>query len=337
MRCFRGIDTLTAILLLAELHDVQRFPKARALMAYLGLVPGEHSSGDRHRRGPITKTGNTLARPLVVGAPWHYRHRPRVGPTLAQRRSGQPGRVIALERPPQFEGREFLTEEEVAALENGAVARNVQLAERPAESTTAGGSVDWREDGTPGFYNTFWLDGGTAWDPSRRTSLVVDPPDGRIPYTATARDNERPHGSGPWNSFGCGSFSSAAQAVLRRRQAGVLEGTWTRRGVVRRSGGGRWSAEGGGPYAVSEFWVVALIGERQVQPGAPCADRRDQCRQAPSDDPAARMMSSTTVTCGGVRGGGAREAVAMVIRRRTSTQQRASGRFSAASSGCRPS
>ena len=81
------------------------------------------------------------------------------------------------------------------------MARNVQLAERPAESTTAGGNVDWREDGTPGFYNSFWLDGGTAWDPSRRTSLVVDPPDGRIPYTATARDNERPHGSGPWNSF----------------------------------------------------------------------------------------------------------------------------------------
>ena len=54
LRCFRGIDTLTAILLLAELHDVQRFPTARALMAYLGLVPGEHSSGDRHRRGPIT-------------------------------------------------------------------------------------------------------------------------------------------------------------------------------------------------------------------------------------------------------------------------------------------
>ena len=141
----------------------------------------------------------------------------------------------------------------------------------------------------------------------------------------------------PQSRTGAALFRRRPKAVLRRRQAGVLEGTWTRRGVVRRSGGGRWSAEGGGPYAVSELWVVALIGERQVQPGAPCADRRDQCRQAPSDDPAARMMSSTTVTCGGVRGGGAREAVAMVIRRRTSTQQRASGRFSAASSGCRPS
>ena len=108
--------------------------------------------------------------------------------------------LTPLERPPQFEGREFLTEEEVAALEDGAVARNVRLAERPAEATTAGGNVDWREDGTPGFYNAFWLDGGTAWVPGGRTSLVVDPPDGRIPYTATARDNERPHGSGPWNS-----------------------------------------------------------------------------------------------------------------------------------------
>ena len=57
LRCFRGIDTLAAVPLLAELHDVQRFPTARALMAYLGLVPGEHSSGERHRRGPITKPG----------------------------------------------------------------------------------------------------------------------------------------------------------------------------------------------------------------------------------------------------------------------------------------
>ena len=96
LRCFRGIDTLSAILLLAELHDVQRFPTARALMAYLGLVPGEHSSGDRHRRGPITKTGNALARRVVVEAAWHYRHRPGVGLGLAQRRRGQPPRVIAL-------------------------------------------------------------------------------------------------------------------------------------------------------------------------------------------------------------------------------------------------
>ena len=84
------------MLLLAELHDVKRSPTARALMAYLGLVPGAHSSGDRHRRGPITKTGNPLARRLTVEAVWHYRHRSGVSRTLARRRIGQPARVIAL-------------------------------------------------------------------------------------------------------------------------------------------------------------------------------------------------------------------------------------------------
>ena len=96
LRCFRGIDTLTAILILAELHDFRRFPNARALMAYLGLVPSEDSSGDRHRRGRITKTGNTLVRRVLVEASWHYQHRPGVGPGLAARRKGQPARVIAI-------------------------------------------------------------------------------------------------------------------------------------------------------------------------------------------------------------------------------------------------
>ena len=79
LRCFHGIDTLTAMLILAELHDFRRFPSPWALMAYLGLVPGEASSGERHRRGRITKTGNTLVRRLLVEAAWHYRHRARVG------------------------------------------------------------------------------------------------------------------------------------------------------------------------------------------------------------------------------------------------------------------
>lgn len=66
-RCFRGIDTLTAMLILAELHDFRRFQSARALMAYVGLVPSEHSSGERHRRGRITKTGNALVRRVHRG------------------------------------------------------------------------------------------------------------------------------------------------------------------------------------------------------------------------------------------------------------------------------
>jgi transposase len=96
LRCFRGIDTLTAMLILAELHDFRRFPSAPALMAYLGLVPGEDSSGDTHRRGPITRTGNALVRRLLVETAWHYQHRPRVGLALTRRRKGQPGRVIAI-------------------------------------------------------------------------------------------------------------------------------------------------------------------------------------------------------------------------------------------------
>jgi transposase len=96
LRCFRGIDTLTAMLILAELHDVRRFPSPRALMAYLGLVPSEDSSCDRHRRGRITKTGNTLVRRVLIEASWHYQHRPGVGPGLAGRRKGQPARVIAI-------------------------------------------------------------------------------------------------------------------------------------------------------------------------------------------------------------------------------------------------
>jgi transposase len=90
------VDTLTAMLVLAELHDFRRFPSPRALMAYLGLVPGEDSSGEKHRRGRITRTGNTLVRRLLVEAAWHYQHRASIGVGLAHRRKGQSGRVIAI-------------------------------------------------------------------------------------------------------------------------------------------------------------------------------------------------------------------------------------------------
>ena len=96
LRCFRGIKTLSAMLILAELHDFRRFASPRALMAYLGLVPGEDSSGEKHRRGPITRTGNALVRRVLVETAWHYQHRPRVSGVLTQRRQGQPTRVIAI-------------------------------------------------------------------------------------------------------------------------------------------------------------------------------------------------------------------------------------------------
>ena len=96
LRCFRGIDTLTAMLMLAELHDFRRFASAPALMAYLGLVPGEDSTGEKHRRGRITRTGNALVRRLLVEVAWHYQHRPGVGVAVTRRRTGQPTRVIAI-------------------------------------------------------------------------------------------------------------------------------------------------------------------------------------------------------------------------------------------------
>jgi transposase len=96
LRCFQGIDTLTAITLLAELHDFRRFRSPHQLMAYVGLVPSEHSSGGHQQRGPITRAGNRHVRRLLVEAAWHYRHKPRVGIKLAQRRHGQPAHIIAL-------------------------------------------------------------------------------------------------------------------------------------------------------------------------------------------------------------------------------------------------
>jgi transposase len=96
LRCFRGINTLTALALVVELHDWRRFESPRALMAYLGMVPSESSSGGKERRGAITKAGNTRLRRLLIEAAWHYRHRPGVGYRLRERRQRQPARVIAI-------------------------------------------------------------------------------------------------------------------------------------------------------------------------------------------------------------------------------------------------
>jgi transposase len=74
---FRGISTLTALALLAEIGDFRRFATARELMSFLGLTVAEYSSGDRRSRGSLTKTGNRPARRLLVEAAWHYRHPPR--------------------------------------------------------------------------------------------------------------------------------------------------------------------------------------------------------------------------------------------------------------------
>ena len=95
LRCFRGIDTMTAMTIVTELHDVRRFQNARGLMAYLGLVPSENSSGDRVQRGGLTKAGNSHVRRVLIEASWCNRHKPAVGFRLRQRRVGQPARAIA--------------------------------------------------------------------------------------------------------------------------------------------------------------------------------------------------------------------------------------------------
>jgi transposase len=65
-------------------------------MAYLGLVPSEHSSAEHHHRGRITKAGNFHVCRLLVEAAWHYRHRPGVGAGLRMRRVDQPAQIITL-------------------------------------------------------------------------------------------------------------------------------------------------------------------------------------------------------------------------------------------------
>jgi transposase len=95
LRCFRGFDTLSALGVLIEVGDFHRFPHPRELMAYLGLVPSEASTGEDTRRGSITKAGNTHARRVLVEAAWHYRHPPGLGKALTLRSQGQPPAVRA--------------------------------------------------------------------------------------------------------------------------------------------------------------------------------------------------------------------------------------------------
>ena len=90
LRALRGIDTLSAIGLIAEIGDIGRFPTARHLMGYLGLVPSEHSSGNSLRRGAITKTGNAHARRLLTEAAWNYRFAPRISRGLRDRSASLP-------------------------------------------------------------------------------------------------------------------------------------------------------------------------------------------------------------------------------------------------------
>jgi transposase len=95
LRAFRGIDTLSAATLVAEVCDFHRFGTAASFMAFTGLVPSEYSSGDRTRYGSITKCGNPHVRRVLVEASWSYRYRPAVRGGLTKRQESQPPDVVA--------------------------------------------------------------------------------------------------------------------------------------------------------------------------------------------------------------------------------------------------
>ena len=108
--------------------------------------------------------------------------------------------ITPLERPEALGDLAFLTAEEAATLERDVVDRNLRLLNRGAERTSTGGNVDRRGDGTPGFYNNFWLDTGTRTVGTRRTSLIIDPSNGRLPaLTATGR--QRGEQEYPFDSY----------------------------------------------------------------------------------------------------------------------------------------
>ena len=95
----RGVDRLTAMTIIAEMGDLRRFGTAPQLMAALGVVPSEYSTGDKTRRMGITKTGNAHVRRVLVEAAWQYqRFANRPGPKIRSRREGQPDERCAIAR-----------------------------------------------------------------------------------------------------------------------------------------------------------------------------------------------------------------------------------------------
>jgi len=95
MAC-KGFQEVAAMTLISELGDLRRFSHPRQLMGFLGLVPGEHSSGGKRRQGGITKCGNSHARWMLIECSQHYRRTPKVSSALSLRQEGQSKEVKAL-------------------------------------------------------------------------------------------------------------------------------------------------------------------------------------------------------------------------------------------------
>ena len=93
LMAMRGMGLISAATFLAEIGDLSRFQHPRELMGYLGLVPSEDSTGDKIRRGPITKAGNRRARRMLVECSWSYQHPPRVGQEKQEKVAAAPRAV----------------------------------------------------------------------------------------------------------------------------------------------------------------------------------------------------------------------------------------------------
>jgi transposase len=95
LAAYRGVTTIGGLCISAEIFDWRRFPAARSLMCFTGLVPSEKSTGQSEYRGSITHAGNRHVRAQLVEAAWSYRHRPHVGAGLAARQEGLAPEILA--------------------------------------------------------------------------------------------------------------------------------------------------------------------------------------------------------------------------------------------------
>ena len=97
LQALRGVAHISAVTIIAELGNISsRFESARKLMGYSGVFPSEDSSGERIRRGGITKSGNAHLRRIIVESAWSYRHRPSIGAKLRKRQEGVPAEITEI-------------------------------------------------------------------------------------------------------------------------------------------------------------------------------------------------------------------------------------------------
>jgi transposase len=96
LQAMRGVEFVTAVTLVAEVGDFRRFAKATDFMGYVGLIPSESTTGDHRRQGPITKTGNSHVRHVLVESAWHYRRQPRMSKAIRERNEGLSPPVCAI-------------------------------------------------------------------------------------------------------------------------------------------------------------------------------------------------------------------------------------------------